>query len=249
MDWVKLSCQKNQLRRDQVNLSSMSLLGNLRGNNSKQFGVIGLGRFGQAVSATLHTSGYEVLAADSSDKIVEQCSNQNMATEVINIDSTESSALKEAGFLELDTVIVAIGSYLAESITTVLNLKEGGVKRVIAKASSETHKKLLEKVGADRVVFPEREMGLELARSITKPRILDQLELDAEHSIVEVMIPPKFANKTLVELDLRNRYHLTVLAVSQNQKLEINPPANKLLREGERIVVLGSNKNIDSLPN
>jgi len=145
-------------------------------------------------------------------------------------------------------VIVAIGNYLAESITTTLNLKEGGVTYVIAKASSETHLKLLKKVGADHVVFPEREMGCSLARILTKPSILERFDLDQDHSIVELIVPEKFDGKTISDLELRHKYGLNLLAVSRADKFEINPQPNERLRRGEVMVVIGSNKDINRLP-
>ncbi|HBW56624.1 MAG TPA: potassium transporter, partial [Oscillatoriales bacterium UBA8482] len=129
-----------------MNFSSWNFLRNLR-TEKRQFAVIGLGRFGSAVCSTLHSSGYEVLAVDKEEKRVTSALSAQIASHALLLDSTETSALREAGILEFDTVIVAVGSFLAESITTTLNLKEGGVPNVIAKASSETHVKLLNKVG------------------------------------------------------------------------------------------------------
>jgi trk system potassium uptake protein len=229
-----------------VNLSSLNFFRNLRSDN-KQFAVIGLGRFGRAVCDTLHGLGYEVLAIDVDEKKVTQAVSEQFAAHALQLDTTEPSAIQQAGMNDFDTVIVAIGNFLAESIITTLNLKEAGVKHVVAKASSEIHMKMLKKVGADHVVFPEREMGCALARTITTPSILDRFELDPEHSIVETIVPPSFHGKTIAELELRNRYGLNVLAVSQDEKFEINPPANRRLLGGTVMVVIGSNKAIDRL--
>lgn len=215
---------------------------------SKQFAVIGLGRFGRAVSATLYKMGYEVMGVDSNEKRVDQTANDEIATHVVELDSTDPVALKQAGIFEFDTVIVAIGNYIEESVITVLNLKEGGVNYVVAKASAKIHEKLLQKVGADLVVFPEDEMGRELARTLTKPNILERLELDTENSIVEVIVPAAFAGKTLAEIQLRNRYGLNLIALSQNNKLEINTSASQQLRPGTKMILIGANKDIDKLP-
>ena len=230
-----------------MNLSSLSFFRTLRGDN-KQFAVIGLGRFGKAVCSTLHGLGYEVLGVDTDEKKVAQALTDRIAAHVVELDSTEPSALAEAGIFEFETVIVAIGNYLAESITTTLNLKEGGVSHVIAKASSETHLKLLKKVGADHVVFPEREMGCSVARLLTKPSILERFDLDPDHSIVEVLVPEKFDGKTISELDLRRKYGLNLLAVGHADKFEINPEPSERLRKGDAMVVIGSNKDINRLP-
>ncbi|CAD5980656.1 potassium channel family protein [Planktothrix agardhii] len=230
-----------------MNFSSWNFLRNLR-TEKKQFAVIGLGRFGSAVCSTLYKSGYEVLAIDQEEKRVISALSDHIASHALQLDSTETSALREAGILEFDTVIVAVGSFLAESITTTLNLKEGGVANVIAKASSETHAKLLNKVGADMVVFPEQEMGQQLARQLTRPRLLDQFELDAEHSIVEMIVPDEFDGKTIAELELRRRYGLNLLAIkNEGDKMEINPLSNRKLYKGTMIVVVGSNQDINRL--
>ena len=151
--------------------------------------------------------------------------------------------------LEFSTIIVAIGNYVEESVITTLNLKEGGVAHVVAKASSEIHEKLLKKVGADHVIFPEHQMGCELARSLTQPNILDRFDLDPDSSIVELLVPEAFDGKTIAELQLRNRYGLTLMAVSYQGRFDINPSPNRRLHKGEAIVVIGSNQGLAALPN
>jgi len=210
--------------------------------------VIGLGRFGRAVASTLRNQGYDVLCVDSDENRVAQILSDDIATHARQLDTTQPSALREAGVFEQDTVIVAIGNYVQESVITTLNLKEGGVPHIVAKASSEIHMKLLKKVGADHVVFPEHEMGCALARSLTRPGILDRFELDPDHSIVEVIVPEQFDGKTIAELRLRSNYGLNVLAVSHNSKFQINPPPNHQLAKGSAMVVIGSNQSINKLP-
>jgi trk system potassium uptake protein TrkA len=195
--------------------------------------------------------GYEVLGIDSDENRVAQVLTDQIAAHAVQLDSTQPTALQEAGIPDFDTVIVAIGNYIQESIITTLNVKEAGVPHVVAKASSEIHGKLLERVGANHVVFPEHEMGCELARSLTRPGILDRFELDPDHSIVEVVVPQEFDGKTIVELDLRNRYGLTLMALSKEKatdKFDINPSPVTRLRAGALMVVVGSNKGIDKLP-
>lgn len=230
-----------------MNLSSFNLFRSLRQEN-RQFAVIGLGRFGRAVSATLHKLGYEVLGTDVDERRVAQVLKEQMVAHAVQLDSTDLAALKESGILEFDTVIVAIGNYLQESIITTLNVKEAGVPYVVAKASSEVHGKLLQRVGADHVVYPENEAGCALARSLTKPAILDRFELDTNHSIVEVLVPEEFRDKTIMELGLRTRYGLNLLAIGQDDKFEINPDPHTRLRKGWAMVVIGSNRDIDRLP-
>jgi trk system potassium uptake protein TrkA len=230
-----------------VNLSSLGFFRSLRKEN-QQFAVIGLGRFGRAVCSTLHKLGYEVLGTDVDERRVAQVLKEQMVAHAVQLDSTDPAALKEAGIFEFDTVIIAIGNYLQESIITTLNVKEAGVPHVVAKASSEIHGKLLQCVGADHVVYPENEAGCTLARSLTKPSILDRFELDPNHSIVEVLVPEEFHGKTVAELELRKRYGLNLLAIGQNDKFEINPDPYKRLYKGLAMVVIGSNRDIDRLP-
>lgn len=236
-----------------MNLSSLGFFRTLN-KNSQQFAVIGLGRFGRSVCSTLHRLGYEVLATDIDEKRVSQALTEEITGHALQLDSTESAALKEAGIFEFDTVIIAIGNYIQESIITTLNVKEGGVKNVVAKASSEVHCKLLRKVGADRVVFPEHEAGCALAQTLTKPAILDTFDLDPDNSIVEIAIPDEFDGKTVAELQLRNRYGLNVLAISDktndgsDEKFIINPDPHKRFEKGSTMVVIGHNKDIDRLP-
>lgn len=197
---------------------------------------------------TLHHLGYEVLGVDSDERRVAQILTDQLVSHAVQLDSTEPSALKEAGLFEFDTVIVAIGNFVQESIVTTLNLKEGGVTHVVAKASSDVHGKLLKRVGADHVVFPEHEMGCVLARSLTKPGVLDRFELDPDHSIVEVVVPAEFDGKTITELELRKRYGLNLLAVCVGEKFEINPSPVMRLKKGWLMVVIGNNRGIDQLP-
>lgn len=230
-----------------MDLSSLSFFRTLRSDN-KQFAVIGLGRFGRSVCMTLSHLGYEVLGIDIDEERVTQASVEKLATHCLELDSSNPMALKEAGVFDFDTVIVAIGNFLEKSIITTLNLKEGGVKHIVAKASSEVHETLLKKVGADLVVFPEAEMGKSLARSLTHRGILERFELDKDHSIVEVMVPDEFHNKSILELKLRSYYGVNVMAVSREDKFEINPDPNEKLQKGSAIIMIGSNKNISRLP-
>jgi trk system potassium uptake protein TrkA len=230
-----------------VNLSSLSFFRSLRKDN-QQFAVIGLGRFGRAVCSTLHRLGYEVLGTDIDEKSVSQVLTDHIAAHALQLDSTDPAALKEAGIFEFDTVIVAIGNYLQESIITTLNVKEAGVPHIVAKASSEVHGKLLQRVGADHVVYPENQAGCALARSLTKPAILDRFDLDPDNSIVELIVPDEFHGKTITELQLRSRYGLNLLAVSHDGKFEINPDPRRRLERGSAMVVIGCNKDINRLP-
>jgi trk system potassium uptake protein TrkA len=228
-------------------LKSLNFLGPIQREN-RQFAVIGLGRFGRSACKTLHDMGYEVLGTDINQDIVDQVLAEQITPNAIQLDSTKVTALKQAGIFEFDTVIVAIGNYVEESIITTLNVKEAGVRYVVAKASSDIHGKLLQKVGADHVVFPERDAGCQLAFSLTKQGILERLVLDDDNSIVEIVVPEEFDGKTLAELQLRNRYGLNVLAVSSGEKFIINPSPSLQLHKGLALVVIGANQDIKRLP-
>jgi trk system potassium uptake protein TrkA len=218
-------------------------------SRKRQFAVIGLGRFGRAVCLTLHQLGLEVLGIDSQERLVNDALSSQILSHALELDTTDSAALREAGIFEFDVVVVAIGNYVEQSIITTLNLKEGNVPTVIAKASSEVHGKLLQRVGADRVIFPEHEMGCQLARSLVRPGILDRIDLDAQHCIVELEVPSPFVGKTLQDLELRNRYGITVLATRHGETVAVNPPPNLRLDKNSLLVVLGNEKAIEDLPN
>jgi trk system potassium uptake protein TrkA len=230
-----------------MKLNAMNLFNRLRKDN-RQFAVIGLGRFGRAVCMTLNRLGYEVLGTDIDENLVSQAILDRIVAHAIQLDSTKPAALKEAGIQEFDTVIVAIGNYIEESIVTTLNVKESGVNFVVAKASSVIHGKLLNRVGADLVIFPEHEAGCELAHTLTKPAILDRFDLDPDHSIVEIRVPQEFDGKTLAELELRNRYGLNVLAIGSDDHFMINPEPQERLSKGLLMVVIGANESIHRLP-
>jgi trk system potassium uptake protein len=227
-----------------VNFSTINPFRNLKTENH-QYAVIGLGRFGRAVCTTLHQLGHDVLGVDNNEKLVSQALAEQYTAHAVQLDSTEPMALKEAGLFEFDTVIVAIGNYIQESVVTTLNLKEGGV----AKASNDVHGKLLQKIGADRVVFPEHEMGCNLAQSLTRPNILERLSLDVDHSVVEITVPGEFDGQTIAQLNLRSRFGLNLLALGEDKnRFQINPNPDQRLRKGQVMVVIGDNAAIEKLP-
>jgi trk system potassium uptake protein len=230
------------------NRSVFNFFWHLKPDRPHQFAIIGLGRFGRAVCETLHRSGYDVLGIDLNEKRVSEVSTEGIVTHAAILDSTDPLALKEAGVFEFDTVIVAIGNYLEASVITTLNLKEAGVSYVVAKASSDIHAKLLQKVGADRLVLPEYEAGCNLAQTLIKPGILDRFDLDSKHSIVELKVPTSFYGKTIAQLQLRSDRGLNILAIRTSQNFDINPKPDRQLAEGDVFVVIGTKLDIDRLP-
>jgi trk system potassium uptake protein len=228
--------------------SPFNFFKHLKPHQSHQFVIIGLGRFGRALCETLYRSGYDVLGIDSDEKRVAESLAGGIVTHAAILDSTDPLALKEAGVFEFDTAIVAIGNYLEESIITTLNLKEAGIPYVVAKASSDIHAKLLQKVGADRLVLPEYEAGYNLAQTLIKPGVFNRFDLDSKHSIVELKVPVSFHGKTIAKLQLRNDYGLNILAIGTSQNFDINPKPDRQLGEGDVFVVIGSKLDIDRLP-
>jgi trk system potassium uptake protein len=217
-------------------------------NQRHQFVVIGLGRFGTAVARTLHQLGYEVLALDNDSERVRQAAGEDLATQVLEADATDPEALRQVGIREFGVVVVAIGSALEQSILATLNAKSLGVAHVVAKAISPIQGTVLQKVGADRVVYPESDMGRNVALSLTSDGILESLQLDNEHSIVEVCAPEEFAGIPLQELDLRHRYGVNILAIRHGDKFNINPGPKDFMKTGDVIVIIGANRDLDRLP-
>ena len=213
----------------------------------KTFLVIGLGRFGSAIATELCALGNEVLAIDSQEELIQAVSSQ--VTHAVTADARDPEVLKELSARDFDCAIVAIGHDIGTSSLITLNLKELGVEKVIAKASSHTHRKVLEKIGADRVVFPEHEMGGKLAHTLSSSNMLNFIELSEEASIVEIAVPLTWMGKTLKELDVRNVYGVNVIGLRRNGKMLITPGGNLPLDPNDVVVVLGLDKNINSLQN
>lgn len=208
----------------------------------KQFAIIGLGRFGASVAITLSQMGYEVLAIDASEERVNQITEQ--VTYAVQVDAMDEQALKSLGIRNFDVVIVAIGQEIQASILVTVMLKELGVKRVVAKAQTSLHGKVLERVGADMVVFPERDMGVRVAQSLVSKNILDQINLSPEYSIVELMAPDDFVGKTLQESAFRRELGITILAIRRKQEVIISPGAKQMIQEGDILVTIGRNDKL-----
>ncbi len=212
----------------------------------KQFAVIGIGRFGASVATTLYEMGHDVLAIDNDEERVESIIDR--VTHAVVADSTSETALKSLGITNFDVVIVSIGKDIQASILTTLILKEMKVKYVVAKARTALHGKVLQKTGADRIVFPERDMGVRVAHSLVASNILDFIELSPDFSIVEIIAPEDMWGKSLRELDLRAKYGVTVLAIrSADRKINISPGAGDRLAAGDMLVVVGNNECIHKL--
>lgn len=206
----------------------------------KQFAIIGLGRFGMSVAKNLSDLGHEVLAIDNCEEKVNEASQ--FVTHAVIADALEEENLKALGLRNFDVVVVAIGEQdIQANILVTVTLKELGVKQVISRAQSDRHGKVLTKVGADKVVYPEKDMGLRLAHSLVSPNVLDFIELSPEHSITEVVTPAKFIGKSLAQLNLRAKYGITVLAIKTDIDILVAPGAQQVIRQGDILVALGKN--------
>jgi trk system potassium uptake protein TrkA len=211
------------------------------------YAVIGLGRFGSSVAYELNEAGQEVLGIDINEEKVEDA--ESIVTHAIVGDSTDVEVLKSAGIRNFDCVIVAIGNDMQSSILTTLIIKELGVKQVIAKALSKTHGRVLEKVGADWIIYPERDMGSRVAHQLLSPNVLNYIQLSEEYNIEELKIPSSLTEKSLKELDFRAKYNISVIAIVCNEEIIISPSPDHIIHEGDFLVVIGSREDLAQFVN
>lgn len=217
----------------------------------RRVGVIGAGRFGLALAQALAESGAEVLLVERNGALVQSASN--LVSGAVQGDATVSRILEEAGVGECEVAVVAVGSNIEASIMATANCKDLGVKKVIAKASSELHGKILEKIGADQVIYPDRDSARHLAHTITSRGAFDLLEISEGFSIAEVDVPESCREKTLAQADLRNKTGVTVLCI---RRLDENPKKprtvmipgpNDQIHSDDKLIVFGTRKQIDEL--
>ncbi len=216
--------------------------GNGGSRMKRDFAVIGLGRFGGSICRELSMEGMEVLAIDNDEDKVNEY--KNIASHAVIADSTDEVSLKELGIKNIDHVIVAIGDNIQASILTTVILTDLGIKKITVKAQNDYHEKILNKIGADHVVHPERDMGKRIAHNIISNNILDYLELSDDHSIVEVKAGNKMVGKTLIDLDIRANYGCNVVAIKQGKEINVSPSAEDVLKEEDVLIVIGADKDI-----
>lgn len=209
----------------------------------KQFAVIGLGRFGGSICTELLEQGMEVLAIDKDEERVNEYAA--IATHAAIADTTDEAVLKNLGIRNIDHVIVAIGDDIQSSILTTLILKEVGVHYITVKAQNDHHAKVLQKIGADHVVHPERDMGRRIAHYIVSKNILDYLELSDEYSIVEIKVNELLAGHSLIDLDVRVRYGINIVAIKRGREIIVTPPAEAPLQSGDILIVIGADTDIN----
>ncbi|HSL21249.1 MAG TPA: TrkA family potassium uptake protein [Vicinamibacterales bacterium] len=217
----------------------------------KQFGVIGLGRFGSAMALTLTELGHDVIGVDADESRVQQLAD--VITHVLQIDATDEKTLRAAGIQEVDVAVVSIGENIESSLLVVMQLRELGVQTIVAKAVTPLHGRILEKLGVSRVIFPEREMAIRVAHSLVMPNVIDYIELSRDFSIVEVPAPDSFVGRTLKQLELRPRFGLMLIAIKRQSGgsgavvTNIVPAADETIRRGDILALLGSNERLNQL--
>ncbi|MEW6727714.1 potassium channel family protein [Desulforudis sp. 1088] len=209
----------------------------------KQFAVIGLGRFGTGLAVTLARMGYEVLAVDRDEDRVKAVMDE--VTHAVQADALDAEALKALGLKSFDVVVVAIGTDIEASILTTVMLKEMKVRRIVAKANTELHGKVLARVGADKVIFPERDMGVRVAHAMVSGNILDHIELSPDYSVVELVAPEGLIGKTLGEAEIRGRHGISLIAIRRGADVIVAPGADQVIEEGDILVAIGKTKRFD----
>jgi trk system potassium uptake protein TrkA len=212
---------------------------------NKQFVVIGCGRFGSSVALKLTELGAEVMVVDSSEERIQNIADN--VTHAVQADATDENSIKALGINNFDVAIITIGSNIQSSILITLMVKELGVKHIIAKAQTDLHAKVLYRIGADRVVFPEREMGTRIAKNLVSANILDYIELAPDYSIVEVVAVDQWIGRNLMDLNMRANYGINVMAIKQGTDIDIAVYAETVIKEGDVLVVIGHNDDLKKI--
>ncbi len=208
----------------------------------KNFGVIGLGRFGMSVAITLAQEGAQVLAIDRDEAKINTVKDH--VTTAYQTDSTDKDALKEAGIKNCDVVIVGIGEDIDSSILATLNLKELGTRYIVAKAVNSQHAKVLEKIGADKIVYPEADTGKRIAWQLMESDVLEFIEISPQYAVKDVDIPKQFIKKTIKELHVGSQFNVLVLAISKGNERDIIPSTDTVFEKKDRITIVGRTTDV-----
>lgn len=208
----------------------------------KQFIVIGMGKFGKAVTKELFEQGKEVLAVDINEERVHQITDYT--THAVVADATDEQALEALGIRNFDVVVVCMGESMQASILTTLLCKEQGAQFIVAKANGKSHKQVLQKIGADMVIEPEEEMAHKLANQLACPYVSDIIELGLNFTIAESEVPERWEGKTLIDIDLRRKYGVNLLVIKSGDKITTSPSGDNVLKHGDSIIFGGSNEEI-----
>ncbi|MFC5528538.1 potassium channel family protein [Cohnella yongneupensis] len=210
---------------------------------ANQFIIIGLGRFGSSIGQELIRLGHEVLGVDRDEEKVQELSK--IFTHAIVADATEEEVLRSIGARNFDCGVVAIGDDVEASILATILLQELGVKKVVAKAVSELHGRVLERMGVDRIIYPERDMGIRVAHQLVSPNLLDYIELSKQYTIAELAVPQCLSGQSLEDVNPRGRFGCSIVAINKPKGIIIAPAANDVLAEKDVMVVIGTNEQIE----
>ena len=211
---------------------------------TEQFAVVGLGRFGSSLAKELIELGHEVLGIDKDEEVVDAMNGK--LTHAVVADATDVDTLRSLGVRNFDCGVVAIGDDIQTSILATIQLKELGVKKVVAKAITELHGRVLERIGVDRVIFPERDMGIRVAHQLVSPNLLDYIELSKDYSIAELTVPSCLDGVSLKELSPRSRFGCSIVAINKKEGVIVVPTAEQVLSEKDIMVIIGTNEQIDA---
>lgn len=211
----------------------------------KQFVIIGLGRFGSSVAETLYGLGNDVLVIDKDEDLIQDISDS--VTHTVQMDATDENALRTLGLRNFDVAVVTIGSNIQASVMVTLLVKELGVKYIIAKGNSDLHAKVLYKIGADRVILPEKDMGVRVAHNLVSESILDFIELSPDYSIMEIEAPEEWRGKSIRELKLRSKYGINVMAIKKADSINLSPLADDTVDAKDILVAIGSAEDLSKL--
>ena len=211
----------------------------------KSYIVIGLGRFGTQAAKRLYELGCEVLAIDSNSDLLQPISG--MVTQAVVADARDKEVLRALGAKDFECAIVAIGTNLADSVLATMNLKELGVPYIVCKAFDETHRQVLMKLGADRVVIPEQEQADRLAKNLSSPNVLEYIELSEEYGIVEIPAPKSWQGKSLKELNVRAKMGVNIIAIEKGGTINVSPSADYKIAQDDVMVVLGDTAALDAV--
>lgn len=209
----------------------------------KQYAVFGLGKFGSSVAVTLEKLGCEVIAVDIVEEKVQDIADQ--VSYAMRADLHDTGVVQSLGLRNLDGAVVAISDNMESSIMATILSKEAGIPYVLAKAQDDLHASILKKVGADAVIFPEKEMGRRVAKSLMSTNFADWIELSPDYSMVETGIPSNWVGKNLRELRIRERYGFNVVGIKKGEKVDVNVSAEKPLEEGSIMIFIGSNEMLN----
>ncbi len=212
---------------------------------NNDFVVFGIGKFGKSVAQTLAENGKEVLAIDSNEEVIQDISDY--VTHAVQADVTDGDALKALGVGNFDVAVIAISNNLQASIMSTILAKEMGVPFILAKAQNDIHKRVLEKVGADKVIFPEREIGVRIANNLISENFVDYIELSDDYSIVETEILDEWVGKSLKEINMRVNYGINVMAIRKGESISITPGPDLILQSSDVLVVIGSNDDLKKI--